>query len=144
MRKFSGAGAQLKIKGGPRNFRGVGPKTRGGRGPPGPPCCAPPEENIRFGPENHSHPPTILRLSFLSLFHNKGWLDVVTKLYRQIIHIFITVMTKCLIWFIYENFPFKKVLSDGLVYIKLLYFLPVNVDAMEFWQNLEKSAQYNF
>ena len=25
-----------------RKIRGQGPKTRGGRGPPGPPCCAPP------------------------------------------------------------------------------------------------------
>ena len=28
------------------NFWGPGPKTRGGRGPPGPPCCVPHEFDI--------------------------------------------------------------------------------------------------
>ena len=34
-------GAGAKSRGGPGNFRGPGPKTRGGRGPPGPPAAPP-------------------------------------------------------------------------------------------------------
>ena len=32
-----------KTRGGPDGFMGLGPKTRGGRGPSCPPCCAPPD-----------------------------------------------------------------------------------------------------
>ena len=39
-------GAGPRIKGAPENFRGPRPKIRGGRGPPGPPCCAPPDINL--------------------------------------------------------------------------------------------------
>ena len=40
-------GLALGSRGAPENFRGPGPKIRGGRGPPGPPCCAPPGINAQ-------------------------------------------------------------------------------------------------
>ena len=43
--QFIGAifqGQNPMSRGGLGNFMGPGPKTRGGRGPPGPPCCDPP------------------------------------------------------------------------------------------------------
>ena len=43
--QFIGAifqGQNPMSRGGLGNFMGPGPKTRGGHGPPGPPCCAPP------------------------------------------------------------------------------------------------------
>ena len=36
-------GQGTKTRGGLGKFMGLGPKIRGGRGPPGPPCCGPPE-----------------------------------------------------------------------------------------------------
>ena len=36
-------GPAPESRGAPENFRGPRPKIRGGRGPPGPPYCAPPD-----------------------------------------------------------------------------------------------------
>ena len=35
-------GQGTKTRGGMGKFKRLGPKIRGGRGPPGPPCCGPP------------------------------------------------------------------------------------------------------